>query len=324
MMQIGLIGLGAGAAAALLFASVASGSLLSIMLFYVAPLPLLIAALGWSHWAAAIGALGAAAVLAAVFGGFYFLVFLAVVGVPAWWLGYLAMLGRPAQAHGHLQEQTSGHAAHAVEWYPSGRLVVWAAVLGAGIILVAIPNFGIDAESFRTGLRNALNQVLQIDGETRTVNLNALIDFMVSALPPTAAILTTITNILNLYLAARIVHFSGRLQRPWPDLAAMDFPKPVALALGAALVVTFAGGIVGVMAGVISASLLMAFGVLGFAVLHTITRGMGSRAAVLIGTYAAVLVFGWPILALCILGVAETAVGVRGRLANRRGPPMRS
>ena len=53
MMQIVLIGIGAGAATALLFASVASGSLISVLLFYLAPLPILIAALGWSHWAGA-------------------------------------------------------------------------------------------------------------------------------------------------------------------------------------------------------------------------------------------------------------------------------
>ena len=61
MMQIVLIGLGAGAAAALLFASVASGSPLSVLLFYLAPLPILIAALGWSHWAALIAAVVASA-----------------------------------------------------------------------------------------------------------------------------------------------------------------------------------------------------------------------------------------------------------------------
>ena len=38
MIQIGLMGMGAGAAAALLFASVTSGSYLSIVLFYLAPL----------------------------------------------------------------------------------------------------------------------------------------------------------------------------------------------------------------------------------------------------------------------------------------------
>jgi hypothetical protein len=50
MMPNLLIALGAGAASALLFASIASGSLLAILLFYLAPLPILIAALSWTHW----------------------------------------------------------------------------------------------------------------------------------------------------------------------------------------------------------------------------------------------------------------------------------
>ncbi len=43
MVQIVLIGLGAGVASALLFASIASGSPISILLFYLAPLPILLA-----------------------------------------------------------------------------------------------------------------------------------------------------------------------------------------------------------------------------------------------------------------------------------------
>src|ERR1044071_4471769 len=116
MMQLVFVGLGAGAASALLFASIASGSLLSIFLFYVTPLPILLAALGWSHWAAAIAALSAATSLAAVFGSIFFVAFMVGTGIPAWWLGYLAMLARPAA--------TSGGA---LEWYPPGRLVLWCA-----------------------------------------------------------------------------------------------------------------------------------------------------------------------------------------------------
>ncbi len=96
-MQMVLIGISAGAATALLFASVASGSVLSVLLFYLAPLPILIAALGWSHWAALIAAVVASAGLAAVFGGFFFIAFLIGIGLPAWWLGYLALLARPAE-----------------------------------------------------------------------------------------------------------------------------------------------------------------------------------------------------------------------------------
>ncbi|MFY9686050.1 MAG: hypothetical protein WAJ88_09655, partial [Pseudolabrys sp.] len=124
MVQIVLIGIGAGAAAALLFASVTSGSWLSIPLFYLAPLPIMIAGLGWSHWAAMTAALAGALGLGAVFGTVFLLAFAAGAGFPAWWLGYLAMLARPGAA-----SNGNGQGVASLEWYPPGRLVVWAAVL---------------------------------------------------------------------------------------------------------------------------------------------------------------------------------------------------
>jgi len=45
---------------------------------------------------------------------------------------------------------------------------------------------------------------------------------------------------------------------------------------------------------------------------------------VLGGVYAAVLVFGWPVLALCALGLIETALDLRARVAQKRGPPART
>jgi hypothetical protein len=322
MMQIGIIGIGAGAAAGLLFASVTSGVWLSIPLFYLAPLPIMIAGLGWSHWAALVGALAASLTLGIVFGWVFFFAFLAGAGLPAWWLCYLAMLARPATAG------ANGGSAPALEWYPPGRLVVWAAVLGFLVVLVAIPSFGTDAESFRAGLHKALAQMLRIEGgvladvtKPGARNTDRLIDFLVSAIPPAAAVLATITNAINLWLAARIVKFSGRLTRPWPALPAMTFPRLTAAALAAAIALSFLGNMVGIVAGVLSASLLMAYGVLGFAVLHAITKGIASRGFVLAGVYAAVIVLGWPVLALCLLGLIETAIDLRARIARKRGPP---
>jgi hypothetical protein len=325
MMQIGLIGIGAGAASALLFASVATGSLLSVLLFYLAPLPILIAVLGWTHWAGLIAALGGALALTAVFGSVFFIGFLASAGLPAWWLGYLAMLARPAAAH-----SGNGHAdpAAAMEWYPPGRLVVWAAALGALIVIIAIPNFGTNAESFHAGLQSALAQLLHLDTGAAPAadapQTNRVVDFLIIAIPPAAAVLATLTNVLNLWLAGRIVKFSGSLRRPWPALEAMTFPPLVAAALVAAIMVSFAGGLAGIAAGVIAAALMMAYGVLGFAVLHAITRGIDSRPFLLGGVYASVTVFGWPVLALCVLGLAESAFNIRTRIARRRGPPART
>src|SRR5262249_61951908 len=63
-------------------------------LFYLAPLPILIAALGWSHVAGLIAAASATAVVVALSGIFFFAV--PVIAFGAWWLGYLALLARAA------------------------------------------------------------------------------------------------------------------------------------------------------------------------------------------------------------------------------------
>jgi hypothetical protein len=101
----------------------------------------------------------------------------------------------------------------------------------------------------------------------------------------------------------------------------MRFPSYAPAITAVAVAASFLSSIVGVFAGVLSASLLMAYAILGFAVLHMITRGSGSRPFMLGGIYAAVLVFGWPVLIMSLLGLADSAFDFRGRAARRRGPP---
>jgi len=324
MMQLLSVGISAGAAAALLFASVTSGALLSVPLFYLAPLPIMIAGLGWSHWVALVAALTGAIALGIIFGTVFLFAFLTGAGVPAWWLTYLGMLARPASANSH--DRT-------LEWYPIGRLVVWAAILGALVVILAIPNFGTDAETFRAELREALSSILRIQsGATVEAPLNLpglskidrLVNFLVNVIPPAAAVLATITNLFNLWLAARVVRFSGRLARPWPEVSAMRFPPWLTAALALAITLSFVDGIIGIVSGVVSASLLMAYGILGFAVLHAITQGTSARPFVLGGTYIAVLMIGWLILAVCLLGVLDTVIDLRTRVARKRGPPALS
>lgn len=300
MMQIILVGLGAGAAAALLFASVVSGSIAAIFLFYLAPLPILIAALGWSHVAGLIAAASATAVVVALSGIFFFAV--PVIAFGAWWLGYLSLLARAA---------TNGGGG-ALEWYPTGRLVLWAAVIGTAIVAAAVPNFGTDQQSLQAALRKTYERILRDQ---------SLIDILVVAVPPAAAVFSTVTNVFNLWLAARVVKISGRLKRPWPDLAAWTLPTSTPVLLAAAIAGSFLPDLLGILAGAFAASLLMAFAMLGFAVLHAITRGMSTRALVLAAVYAAAAVLGWPVLAMSILGLAEAAFNIRGRVARRRGPP---
>src|SRR5712691_4722537 len=243
MMQIVLVGVGAGAAAALLFASVASGSIAAIFLFYLAPLPILIAALGWSHLAGLIAAAFATAVVAILAGTFFIAV--PVIAFGAWWLGYLGLLARPA---------TNGGGA-ALEWFRVGRLVQWAAVIGTLVVVAAIPNFGTSQESLQAGLRKTYERILRDP---------SVIDLLVVVVPLAAAVFATITNLLNLWLAARVVKISGRLRRPWPDLAALRLPASASGLLAAAITGTFLPDLVGIVSGAFAASLLLAFAILGF------------------------------------------------------------
>lgn len=313
MMPNLLIAIGAGAASALLFASVASGSVVAILLFYLAPLPILIAAIGWTHWTGLAAAMVSAIGLSLAVGPIFFIPFLVGVGLPAWWLGYLALLARPA-----------GHATpDGLDWYPVGRLVMWAALLAALVVASVILNLGTDEPTYRRALRGMFEQVLRPDERspaTPPEQRDRLLDLLVSVVPLGATVLASVTNIVNLWLAARIVSVSGRLKRPWPEIAALHLPRRSAalLALGCAGIVLL-DGILAVLAGVLAASMAMAYAMLGLAVLHTITRGMSSRGLVLGGTYAVVLVLGWPVLALTLLGLADNAAGIRSRFVAK-GP----
>jgi Predicted membrane protein (DUF2232) len=316
MLQIVLVGIGAGTTAALLFASIATGSIFATLLFYLAPLPILIAGLGWSHWAALVASMVAAAVLGAIVGFYLFTGFLIAMALPAWWLSYLSLLARTNETG-------------TIDWYPIGRLVLWAAAIGAVLVISAVLSFGMDKAAFQAALRAALEQAVGLQtgapsGGPEPINradVERLIDILVPIVAPAAAAAATLVNVLNLWLAGRIVRTSGRLARPWPDLAALSLPSFAPGLAAGAIAGSFLPDIAGVVSSIAAASLLMAFAMLGFAVLHALTQGFNLRPLMLGGAYGAVVLFVWPLLIISLLGLADAAFDFRRRLINRRGPP---
>src|SRR5882757_8306974 len=130
MMTTALIALAAGCASALMFASTISGALISLLLFYLAPLPLMVAALGWGPLSATIGGIAAALGLGAIFGLPYCIAFVFMVALPAWWLGHLALLGRPV-TNGISSSNGATPVAPDLEWHPVGRILFWIAGFAA-------------------------------------------------------------------------------------------------------------------------------------------------------------------------------------------------
>lgn len=322
MMAFVLIALIAGAASALMFASIISGALISLVLFYLAPLPLMVAAIGWGPLCASLGGIAAAIGLGALFGLPYGIAFAVTVALPAWWLGHLVLLGRQvggvAPATGPVPATEPD-----VEWYPVGRVLLWIVAFATLTTIAALLTLGTDAESITGSLRRGLMRLLRSTDPQTSGEAGQYVEALVRIVPAAATIIAMMTLTLNLWLSAKVTATSGRLRRPWPDLKTAELPPMTLVALCIALAFCFTGGLLGIAAQIITAALMMGYALTGFAVLHTLTLALKSRTFWLSSTYAVVVVFGWPVIAMVILGLADAVFGFRERfLRSRRPPPL--
>ncbi len=325
MVQFVLIGAFAGATAALLFAPGVSGSPVAIFLAQLAPLPILIAGLGWGHWTALLAAVTSALALATFHTGLVLLVFLFGVALPAWWLSYLALLARPAAVG------LGAGGPGTLEWYPVGRLVIWACALGtivtaAVVIMLASTDAGYET-ALKAGFEHFLRRQNGIpDGGPLVLpgvnDPDRLLEFLVLVIPPATAAFASMTKVLNLWLAGRVVNISGLLRRPWTEFADLRLPPAAAAVFIAALAGSALPDLAGVLCRLLAASLLFAYVLLGFAVLHALTLPLRNRTFVLASAYAATLLLQWPTLIMLLIGLADAAVDLRARLSGRRGPPQ--
>jgi len=322
MMVFGLIALIAGTASALMFASIVSGALISLVLFYLAPLPLMVAAIGWGPLYASLGGIAAAIGLGAIFGLPYCIAFAVTVAVPAWWLGHLVLLGR------HVASMAPAAAVVApaepeIEWFPVGRILLWIAGFAVLTTFAALLTLGSDAETITGTLKRGLMRILRAADPQASGETDQFIDALIRIAPAAAAIVSMTTLTLNLWLSAKVTATSGRLRRPWPDLKTAELPAMTLAVLCIALAFCFTGGLLAIVAQITTAALMMAYALTGFAVLHTLTLALKSRTFWLGSTYAVVVVFGWPVIAMVILGLADAVFGFRERfLRNRQPPPL--
>jgi nitrate reductase NapE component len=321
MIAIVLIALAAGCASALMFASIISGALVSLLLLYLAPLPLMVAALGWGPLCATIGGIVAASCLGFIFGLPYCLSFVIMVALPAWWLGHLALLGRRA-GPGVSSGNGVAPAAPDLEWYPVGRILLWIAGFAALTTMAALFTLGTDAASISGAMREGLLRMLGLGEVISTGEMDPKIDAMVAIAPAAAVIVAMPTLTLNLWLAAKITATSSRLHRPWPDLKSAALPPMTLAALCMAIAFCFTGGLLAILAQIVSTALMMAYAFTGFAVLHTLTLALKSRALWLCFTYIVVIIVVWPILLLALVGIADAIFGFRRRYLQSRPPPI--
>ncbi|MBS7703877.1 DUF2232 domain-containing protein [Chelatococcus asaccharovorans] len=322
-----LVGLGAGIVSALLFAVVISGSVLALLLSYIAPLPILVAALGWNHRAGLVAVVTGAASLAIIFAPPSGIAYAIGIALPAWWLGYLALLARPGE--------------NGPEWYPIGRVLAWSAAIAAGVTLAGAWGIGGSYADFEATMGRAIRAFLTMEGAPAGsgapspapsadalglpagIALDDLVDAIITAVPPLAAASFVLMLILNLWLAAKTVAISQRLPRPWPVIADTTMPRTMLPALVVAAVLSVLGsGFIGLTATALAGALICAYALQGLAALHALTRGKPGRPFILGLTYAILVIFlVWILPVLALFGIIDTLLGLRARRAGIAGSP---
>jgi predicted membrane protein DUF2232 len=299
-----------------------SGVLVSVPLVYFCPLPLMVVALGWGPLASTIGGITAATSLSAAFGLPVGIGFAIMMALPAWWLGHLSLLGRPIANAAPSGEDTAP-VSPTLEWYPIGRLLLWIAGFATLTMMATLLTLGTDAatitETMRATALRFIGQRAADSGDEIRQRIDGLV--MMAPAVVVVSIMTMLT--LNLWLAARITATSGRLHRPWPALKSTELPPMTLAALSAAIAFCFTGGLLAILAQMVTAALCMTYALTGLAVLHTLTLGLKSRTLWLSCTYAILLVSaGWLFVALVVLGIVDAIFGLRQRYLRRRPPPL--
>jgi hypothetical protein len=320
MLHRFVVAIGAGCAAALLFAVSAQSSLLAMTLAYLAPLPIMIATLGWGLDGGAIAAAIAIAVLAVVAEPLSALVFAGSVAVPAWVLAAFSV-SPLARYLKRLKPDAPVHA-------PLGAIISLAALLGMLGSLAVLTTVIVIYGGYREAAQHLAEVITTLAGdafEGAPGNLTAreFADALVRYGPPAIAASTLMMLCVNLYAAARSTQLSRNLPRPWPDVpTSLALPWPVGVAFLACLGGAYAlpaptAQYFSIGVGGFGAALALQ----GLAVAHALSRGLKMRPLMLIALYACcVLRAKYTLPVLAALGIIDGFLKLRSRAALIASP----
>ena len=302
------LAIGGGLSAAVVFATLAKGSSAGFLLSHFAPLPIMIVslALGLSHGATAAlaGTLGLSIWPHPLFG----MVFGLLIALPAW-LSCWVCAGAPFRGRQLLERGVPAWAVTAQTIAIASAVLLFLGLAALSSSMIAEPLAHLQ------GQMNLAIETMTTEGVFgEKTNPEDVKRIMRQALPAMVAGHMLLVQAINLWLAGRIVQFSGMLKWSWPDIAA-EFALPrwlgVLLLIGAGL--ALADGPVGAAGLTLAAPIGLAFGFQGLAVTHYWLRGSAASVFVLAAIYFCLGVFGAPIFLFALLGVADVVLHFRQR-----------
>jgi hypothetical protein len=290
----------AGLASSALFLSVLTGFPGVVLLAYFVQLPLLLVGLTLGLTGSVIAAASGLLVNGLIAGFATALVYALVQIVPTLVVVRQALLSR----------RDGGQ----IEWFPPGLLLAQLTTLAAGAILIAFVLF--------------LNEPGGLEGAIEAFVTSALQEFgalpegvapefggWIFVFPGLMATSWLVMIVVNAVLAQALAVKIGWNRRPSPDIIALELPWWLWPAIGLAVFLSLLGetGF-----GFLGRSLLMVLVVpyvfLGLAVLHALARKWAYPGLALAALYGSIVVLGWPLLVVLLLGLVEDWAGLRRRL----------
>jgi hypothetical protein len=301
--KFAMTAVGCGGLAACLYLAATFGTPGALLLVYMTQLPLFVAGLWLGVGAAAIAGLTGAAVLLATSDLVGAAVFTALNAVPVVLLVRQALLAR-RRPDGML------------DWYPPGLLAAWLTALALAGIAAALLLFG-GLAGLQAALRGTIGAMLDRIGRVPSADRAHVVASIAMITPGVIAASWMATAIADAALAQGLLSRFGANWRPAPDLAGLSLPLWLPIALGLAAVATLVGGAARFVGINVMLALAVPFCLAGLAVLHAAARRLAQPAIALICFYTLAALFGWPFLLVAVLGLLESWLGLRQRLAPK-------
>lgn len=290
-----------GALAAGPYLLVLTGSTGSMILVYLAQLPLFAAGLWLGTGASASAGFVAALILAGAGNLLAAALFAALNVVPVVLLVRQSLLARTGPGN-------------AVEWYPPGLMTAWLTGLGLVAAAVTFVFFG-GPQAMQAALREALAAALDRRLGEITPELDQFLAVVAFILPGIVATSWMVMTASNGSLAQGLLARFRVSWRPSPDLAALGLPMWIPVLLAFASGATLLGGTARFIGVNVLIVLAVPFCLAGLAVLHTVARRFPRPAVTLVTFYLLAGVLGWPLVLIALLGLLDSPLGLRRRFA---------
>lgn len=295
---------------AALFASAVISAALAGLILYLSPLPLFLAGLGWGRNATGLAGLIGTALAAFFLGAPAALVYAATIAAPAIVLVHLILQSRTFP-------DPDNQANQIIAWYPIGRIVAAAAVIGGIVATMMVLLLGPDMTRYQASIDQmipVIHDAVGADNEVWTPEVAENLRIILTrALPAVMAIVWLTIALFNMWLAGNIVRAAGYAMRPWPDLHTIEIPNFMVIAFAVSMALSFLPGILGLIGTAFAGAFLLAYLLQGLAVIHFYTQGMTLRVVMLAVLYLAILLLGWVAILIAILGLGEPLFGLRAR-----------